>query len=114
MALKRICIDLSNIVPGKGGSGGGIANYAFNLVKGLNKIDDKEKIQIICIKHPDFKALDAFKNIRIVNSDFNTNLFKRFIWIHIYLPFYCVYHKINLLHRVTPELPFVKVCKYIC
>jgi glycosyltransferase involved in cell wall biosynthesis len=112
--VKRICLDITNLIPGTGGSGGGIATYALNLIKGLNESKTLNKIEIVCLKHPDFKGLDYCNSITIKNFRLKKNLFSRFFWTHLYLPFYCYKNKIDLLHKVTPELPLIKVCKYVC
>ncbi len=115
MRKKKICIDISNIIPGKGGSGGGIATYALNLVRGLNQTNSSNDLEICCIKHPDFNEFDNCNNIKIINARIrNKKILHRFFWTHIYLPFFCIRNKIHLLHRVTPELPLIKVCKYVC
>lgn len=115
MSKKKICIDISNIVPGKGGSGGGIATYSLNLVKDLDKIYNTDESYLYCIKHSDFKGFEECKNIRFVNINLNIqNFIYRSFWIQIYLPAFCIWNRIHLLHRVTPELPVIKVCKYVC
>lgn len=115
MSKKRICIDISNVIPGKGGSGGGIATYALNLIKGLNQIDNINEFEIYCLKHPDFKGFDKCNNIKIIDIGIqNKKFLNRIYWTHFYLPFFCTRNKIHLLHRVTPELPLIKVCKYVC
>jgi len=115
MVKKRVCIDISNIVPGKGGSGGGIATYTFNLINRINQLINVKELEIYCIKHPDFNGFDNFNNIKIINTQVkNKTILHRIYWTHIYLPFFCIRNKINLLHKVTPELPLLKVCSYIC
>jgi glycosyltransferase involved in cell wall biosynthesis len=115
MNKKKICIDISNIIPGSGGSGGGIATYALNLIKGLNQSDAADEFEIYCLKHPRFKGLENCDHVKISNIGIeNKKLLYRIYWIHVYLPFFCIRNRINILHRVTPELPFLKVCKYVC
>ena len=65
--MKRICIDISNVIPGKGGSGGGIATYALNLIKGLNQNTSIDEFEIYCLKHPDFSGFDNCDNIKIID-----------------------------------------------
>src|SRR5665647_847647 len=115
MSKKRICIDISNVIPGKGGSGGGIATYSLNLIKGLDQINNINEFEIYCLKHPDFKGFDNCSNIKIIDISIeNKKFLNRIYWTHIYLPFFCARNKIQILHRVTPELPLIKVCKYVC
>lgn len=115
MSKTKICIDISNIIPGKGGSGGGIATYALNLIIGLNQINKVNEFNIYCIKHADFVGFDNCNNIKIINiRRKRKNIFYEIYFTNIFLPFFCIFKKIDLLHRVTPELPLIKVCKYIC
>ncbi len=112
--MKAICIDISNVVPGKGGTGGGISTYAINLIKNLDNIVNGSDYTIYCIKNNEFTGLEEMKNIVVKNIKVNnSNLISRLFWLHIRLPFFCLKHKIKLLHRVVPELPFVRVCKYV-
>ncbi len=115
MTKKNICIDISNIVPGKGGSGGGISTYSLNLIKSLDKICGENELYIYCIKQSSFKGFENCSKIKFINININMqNFISRTFWIQIYLPFFCIRNKVNLLHRVTPELPVLKVCKYMC
>ncbi len=115
MSKKKICIDISNIVPGKGGSGGGIATYSLNLIKSLNKTYNINELSVYCIKHSKFKGFEDCTNIKFININLNIqNFIYRIFWIQVYLPFFCAWNKIFLLHRVTPELPVIKFCKYVC
>lgn len=117
MNRKKICIDISNVVPGKGGTGGGISTYAFNLVKNLDTIlndSNNKSITIYCIKNKEFTSLGEMKNIVVKNIKVNnSNIISRLFWLHIRLPLFCIANKIMVLHRVVPELPAIRVCKYI-
>ncbi len=114
MKRRKVCIDISNVVPGKGGSGGGIATYAINLVRHIDKIADSQKLEIYCIKNSRLTELEALKNLKVVNvSVNNSSLFSRFFWLHVRLPSFCLSNNINVLHRIVPELPSLKVCDYI-
>lgn len=110
----KVLIDISNIIPGKGGSGGGVAVYANNLLEQLDQLIEGSSTSIICIKNVN-NSTKPFKNIRVLETSYNTsNLLSRLIWLNIYLPFYCLRNRAAVLHRVVPELPLIKVCKYIC
>ncbi len=114
MQNRTICIDLSNVVPGKGGTGGGISTYAINLVKNLDVLLNDSDLKVFCIKNNEFNGLGQLKNIEIRNVKVNnSNFFSRLLWLHVRLPLYCVKNKIKVLHRVVPELPLIKVCNYI-
>ncbi len=114
MKKKIICIDISNVVPGKGGTGGGITTYAINLIKHLDILLDDNSSEIYCIKNDELTTLGQLRNIRIINVKVkNSNLLSRLYWLHIRLPLFCKKKKVVVLHRIVPELPFLKVCKYI-
>ncbi len=115
MSKKRVCIDISNVIPGKGGSGGGIATYAMHLIKGLDESFAGKDFQLYIIIHPEFKGFENLKNTSVKNIRINNKLLlTRIYWTHFYLPVFCIKNKIKILHRVNPELPSVKVCKYVC
>ena len=115
MSKAKICIDITNVIPGKGGSGGGIATYAINLIKGLDKTNVINGFDVYVLKHPDFKGFEFLENTKVINVNINNKkLFTRIYWTQMYLPFFCIKHKITVLHRVNPELPIIKVCKYVC
>ncbi|HSF55791.1 MAG TPA: glycosyltransferase family 1 protein [Algoriphagus sp.] len=115
--MAKICIDVTNISPGKGGAGGGIATYARNLILGLDELLEKSEIselEIIAIGHSGF--LDGLKLNRIQKVFTNVNnqsFFARNYWLHFSLPQFIRRNKINVLHRVIPELPFFKASKYV-
>lgn len=103
-----------NIIPGKGGSGGGIATYSIQYIQHLNDYVDLKGKKIYCIKHPQLCQLDNCKNIHFINYNYPGNFLMRSLWIHIILPIFCIFKKIDILHRVTPEMPIIKVCKHVC
>lgn len=114
MKKEAICIDISNVVPGKGGTGGGISTYAINLVKNLDNILNDSSLTVYCIKNIQLNSLGEMNNIIIKNIKVNnSNFISRLFWLHIRLPLFCIANKIKLLHRIVPELPAIKVCKYI-
>lgn len=115
--MDKICLDVTNISPGKGGAGGGIATYAKNLLLGLDgllKDSDTPEVTMIAIGHREF--LGGLKLGRIqkvyVNVD-NQSFVKRNYWLHISLPLFLRKNRIQVLHRVIPELPMVKSSKYV-
>ncbi len=114
MKREAICIDISNVVPGKGGTGGGISTYAINLVKNLDTTLKDNSYTVYCIKNNDFTSLGEIRNIIVKNIKVNnSNFISRLFWLHIRLPLFCIQHKIKVLHRIVPELPAIRVCKYI-
>lgn len=114
MKRDAICIDISNVVPGKGGTGGGISTYAVNLVKNLDNILEDSNLTVYCLKNIEFTNLGELNNIKVENIKVNnSNFISRLFWLHIRLPLFCLFHKIKILHRVVPELPAIRVCTYI-
>lgn len=111
---NSICVDISNVVPGKGGTGGGISTYGINLIKNLDDVLNESGLKVYCIKNQELTGFENLKNIIIKNVKVNnSNLASRLFWLHIKLPLFCLTHKIKVLHRIVPELPAIKVCKYI-
>lgn len=106
--MTRICIDVTNIVPGLGGAGGGISTYSKNLIAGLDNILEsiEEEVEIIVVGHPEFLKKNEVKNVtisyQIVN---NQSFFSRFYWLNFSLPRFLKENQVDVLHRVVPELP---------
>ncbi len=114
MKREVICIDITNIIPGKGGTGGGITTYAINLVKNLDVILDDNSPRVYCIKNIEFTNLGGLQRIILIDKKVNnSNLISRLFWLNIRLPWFCLTKKVRVLHRIVPELPVVKVCRYI-
>ncbi len=114
MEKQIICIDISNVVPGKGGTGGGITTYAINLIKHLDSLLNDNGFKIYCVKNSELTGLVEFNNITTINVKVNnSNIFSRLYWLHVRLPLFCKKKKVMVLHRIVPELPAIKVCKYI-
>ncbi len=114
MEKKIICIDITNVIPGKGGTGGGITTYALNLVKNLDDLLNDPFLKVYCLKNPALTTLPVLKNIITVDKEVNnTSLIGRLTWLYVRLPSFCRSKKVKVLHRIVPELPVVKVCNYI-
>ncbi len=75
--MEKICIDLTNIVPGSGGAGGGIATYAKNLALGMDDIlhHGAGDVKIIVIAHPEFIKDLKTENLEIVPRVVNNQSF---------------------------------------
>lgn len=115
--MNKVCIDVTNISPGKGGAGGGIATYAKNLLLGLEELlkePEYSELEIIAIGHFGFlKDLNLNRVQKIFKDVNNQSFFERNYWLHISLPQLLRKNKIEVLHRVIPELPIVKSSKYV-
>lgn len=119
MHMKTICLDLTNIIPGVGGAGGGIATYGRSIVNGLDAIlvENPEfcaKYKIIVLLNQRTRKNLKFKKIRSLYFNVNNqNIIDRMIWLNFRLPKYLKKAKVDLLHRVVSELPYRKVCKTV-
>ncbi|OOG68051.1 glycosyltransferase family 1 protein [Algoriphagus sp. A40] len=115
--MGKVCLDVTNISPGKGGAGGGIATYARNLLLGLDEILKKSEysdLEFLAIGHSGFLGDLKLSRIQKVLKDVNNqSLFARNFWLHFSLPQFLRKNKISVLHRVIPELPFFKASKYV-
>lgn len=110
----KVLIDISNITPGKGGSGGGVAIYANKLLEELDSLMENSSYKIYCFKNKDNNNI-KYRNIKVIQKSYNTsNFLIRLLWLNIYLPFYCLNNRITVLHRVVPEMPIIKTTSYIC
>lgn len=117
--MKNICIDLTNIVPGKGGAGGGIATYGKELILGIDELlGDSESLRQSCnvtvlLNNNTYKNLELkHLNTRYFEVN-NQNFFSRMYWLQMRLPNFLKQEKMDLLHRVLSEMPIRKVCKYV-
>jgi glycosyltransferase involved in cell wall biosynthesis len=103
---RRIAIDLALIRPGRGGTGSGIWTYVRELVLHLDRLDS-EGMELICLVNR--RQIPAFSNLRNVRlvcfPDFGKNLFIRLLWVHLLLPLFCLFRRIDLLHRPATETP---------
>jgi len=117
--LKTICLDLTNIIPGVGGVGGGIATYGKSLVVGLDgllteKPDLLAQYNLIVLLNERNNQNFQFENVKFYNFKVNNqSLLSRMIWLHLRLPNFLKKSKVDLLHRVVSELSFKKVCKTV-
>ncbi|MDI1323398.1 MAG: glycosyltransferase family 1 protein [Algoriphagus sp.] len=115
--MKRICVDVTNISPGKGGAGGGITTYAKNLLLGLDYLvenSDYSDLEIVAIGHSEFLEGLKLQRIKTVHRKVNNQSFvKRNFWLHISLPLFLKKNHFQILHRVIPELPVFKTARYV-
>jgi len=117
--MKNICIDLTNIVPGKGGAGGGIATYGKELILGIDELlGGSESFRQSC-KITVLLNTSTYKNLELKYLDTryfnvnNQNFFSRMYWLQMRLPNFLKQENMDLLHRVLSEMPIRKVCKYV-
>ncbi len=117
--MKTICLDLTNIIPGVGGVGGGIATYGKSLVIGLDELLSEnpalsDQYDIIVLFNQRNNHEIPLKNINPLYFKVNNqNLIHRMIWLHLRLPNFLKKTKVDLLHRIVSELPYKKVCKTV-
>jgi len=117
--MKNICIDLTNIVPGKGGAGGGIATYGKELILGIDELLKYNEDLRASVKVTVLLNTNTYKNLELkyLETNYfnvnNQNLLSRMYWLQVRLPNFLKKQKIDLLHRIVSEMPIIKVCKYV-
>lgn len=104
--MKRIAIDLVPIYPGHGGAGGGIYTYAKSLIENLDHstVLQNSECTFYCLVNSQFDL--ELKNIKVVKFDIDSRrYFKRMLYVHIILPWYCLKNNISILHKLATEIP---------
>lgn len=109
----RILIDIGNIIPGKGGAGGGIWVYAHALLTELDQLEWPEGWEIFCLKHKDNTVFSA-RRIQLIDAAGQDGPVQRLIDVQLRLPVLCRRLKIDLVHRVIPELPVFNSVRQVC
>jgi len=104
---KRIAIDLVPIRPGKGGTGSGIWTYARELAVHLDQLDDFQGLDVICLTNREQQS--AFSNLRNIRCvcfpTFGKSTMLRLAWTHFFLPLWCFFRRIDVLHKPATETP---------
>jgi glycosyltransferase involved in cell wall biosynthesis len=109
-----VLIDISNIIPGKGGAGGGVWIYSLNLLRELDRMAPGSGIRFLCIKNKENKEL-SLDNIPVTDNPFKqSGILGRLFWMHGALPAYCLFKGVRVLHRVTPEMPLLCTARGVC
>ena len=114
MKKKIICIDLTNVVPGTGGTGGGIVTYAVNLVLHIDLAVKKNDVEFICLINSKFKNFPRLRNVNVKEVKVNNkNIISRLFWLHVRLPLFCFFKGATVIHRIIAELPLISPCRSI-
>lgn len=104
---KRVAIDLVPIRPGRGGTGSGIWTVVRGLVMHLDWLDDFQGLEIVCLISREQRPY--FSNLReircIVFPTFGKNIFVRLFWTHLLLPLWCLFRRVDVLHKPATETP---------
>jgi hypothetical protein len=58
MENKGVCIDISNVIPGKRETKGDVATYAINLIKNFGQSNLAKSNEVICLKNIGLTRLD--------------------------------------------------------
>jgi len=117
--MKTICLDLTNIVPGVGGVGGGIATYGKSLALGMDSILSKNRDLssqyrfIVLLNEKTYKNLEFDIFDKYFFKINNQSLLDRMLWLQYRLPNFLKEQKVDLLHRIVSELPYRKTCKSV-
>ncbi|MCU0858591.1 MAG: glycosyltransferase family 4 protein [Pontiellaceae bacterium] len=103
-----VALDLVPIRPGRGGTGSGIWTVVRELVLHLDQLDDFQGLEIICLINREQQAVFSnLRNIRTVLFPvFGQNSAFRLLWTHLFLPLWCLFRHVNLLHKPATETPF--------
>lgn len=102
-----VALDLVPIRPGKGGTGSGIWTVVRELVLHLDQLDDVQGLEIICLINRDQQAaFSSLRNIRcICFPAFGKGTAFRLLWTHLILPVWCLFRRIDVLHKPATEVP---------
>lgn len=115
--MCKICVDVTNITPGKGGAGGGITTYAKRLLLELDlllKNPVYSHLEVVAVGNSGFlKSLNLGQVQTIYKDVNNQSFFGRNFWLQISLPLFLRKNKIQVLHRIIPELPLISTAKYV-
>ncbi len=104
--MNVIGIDAATIIPGKGGTGGGIWTYAKNILLALDRLTENQSDVKLKVFVNETFDLDL-NHIEVIRTDLNTaTLLNRLRYIHFSLPSLCKKHKVNVLHKLATEVPF--------
>ncbi|WP_158069981.1 glycosyltransferase family 4 protein [Cnuella takakiae] len=109
-----MAIDTVTLYAGHGGSGGGIWTYTKQLLLNLNQhAAEQTSIKFYCFVNEAFDLL--LNNMEVIKVDCDTRkLPNRMKYLHFTLPNLCKKWRIDLLHRLTPEIPFASKTPVVC
>lgn len=98
----KVIIDLVPIVPGRGGSGGGIWTYARALLRELDEIARPGEVLVLVNRSQprDYRVLET----RLVPTELESDL-ARVAWTHVVLPAILLRHRGAVLHKIATEAP---------
>lgn len=103
----RIAIDLVPIRVGEGGTGSGIWTYARELLVAMDKTDLSGLDILVLVNNGQVPYLSEVKNLKlVVFPEKGKNILKRLWWVHVHLPFFCLFKRVNVLHKLATETPW--------
>lgn len=111
---NKIVIDLAPMRPGKGGTGSGIWNYAYNLAAALDR-NMPQELDVHCLIQKDAASLlPDLRNVRIIKiPNFKKNIFLRLLWNHVGLPLLVLLKRYDAIHKLATETPLIAPCARI-
>jgi glycosyltransferase involved in cell wall biosynthesis len=89
--------------------GKGVSRYQYNLIKGLSKIDQKNRYYVFLNRRnilPQLPVQDNFRYVRVYIP-------KRIIWDQFQLPMLIKRYRLNLYHGLTETLPVLGKIKFV-
>lgn len=110
--MRSIAIDLVPIQPGKGGTGSGIWTYARELVAHLNEGAgaDAPAITILMTREQQACFPNPWKIRTVLFPNVGKCRVTRLFWVHVWLPLWCAWHRIKVLHKLATETPVFCPC----
>ena len=103
---KRVAIDLVPIRVGEGGTGSGIWTYARELIHHMDQ-QEMSGMDVVCLVNAgQLPFLSDLQQVRLVKfPGFGKNIVLRLLWIHLFLPLVCLFHRVDVLHKLATETP---------
>lgn len=113
-AVKHIAIDCVPIQPGRGGTGSGIWTYARELLVHMNSVANEEiRISILLHREQLPSLLSLTKLEPVIVPNWGRNAILRLLWVHVLLPIWCAIHRVDAIHKLATEPPFLSPCARI-
>jgi len=103
-----VAIDLVPIRPGKGGTGSGIWTYARELIVHLDQVaPDSSLIIFVLASEEQRRLLPSLLNLKLRRfPSFGEKVWFRLFWVHVVLPVWCWWRRVDLLHKLATETPW--------
>ena len=113
--MSKVAIDLVPIRPGKGGTGSGIWTYARELIVHLDQVtSDSDPSILVLVSAEQRQLLPPLRNLKLHTfPSFGRRVWSRLFWVHVVLPIWCGWRRIDVLHKLATETPWFCPAKRI-